>query len=97
MTFHVLRQSNRLILCRKISYFVMRSSTVVVADCDLPQLGRDSASSRTCCRMQLHAAKKPTNPKFVRVVSKKVQYSIEYKTGKWEAVVANKSIGTCSS
>ena len=36
----------------------------VVVDCDLPQLGRDSASSGTCCRMQLRAATKPTDAKL---------------------------------
>ena len=56
----------------------------VVADCDLPQLSRDLASSRTCRRMQLHAATKPTNANFVRIIRKKV-HSIK--------VVTNDSIG----
>ena len=60
----------------------------MVADCDLPQLRRDLASSRTCCRMQLRAATKPTNANFAQVIRKKVQ-SIK--------VVTNDSIGAFSS
>ena len=46
-----------------------------VADCDLPQLGGDLASSRTCCHMELPAATKATDANFVRVSAKRFNES----------------------
>jgi len=66
----------------------VREEAHVVADGDLPQLGKDLPSSRTCRRMQLLAATKPTSANFDRVIRKQVQ-SLK--------VVTNDSIGTCSS
>ena len=58
-----------------------------------PQLGRDSASSRTCCPMQLRAA---TN-RYQLCSSHQTKGSIKCETGRWEAVVTNDSIGKCFS
>ena len=55
-------------------HFSAQEELDVVADCDLPRLGRDLAPSRTCCRRQLRAATKPTDA-IVRVIRKKVRQS----------------------
>jgi len=66
-----------------VRYSVRRSSmSLRTATC------RDLASCRTCCRMQLRAATKPTDANFVRVIRQK---------GSSIKVVTTDSIGTCSS
>ena len=50
---------------------------------------RDSASSRTCCRMQFRAATKQTD---ANLSSSHQKGSVKCETGKWEEVVTNDSI-----